>query len=373
MSVSASLCIGALLAGFMFGRVPAEGLIFWCAIFAVSAALRFGLISAYRRKRELLTNTVWENLFNASVFSFGCVWGLSALWLFPQNLLIDQLFVLMVVMGTGAGAAIAFSSRPATFTLFILPAVIPPTLRIAVQPHAVTHVAAICAAIYCVAMIVLARTNERLLNSSLRLQFINLELAQELEALATRDPLTGLPNRIIVAERLRTALLRAVRSPHEVAVMFVDCDRFKYVNDTYGHGVGDEYLKGVAKTLQSAVREVDTVARLGGDEFIVLLERCGDRESVDRILQRIRHRASQPLPIGGHEIVPKLSIGVSCYPGDGTDGEALIRQADEAMYAAKRSGGDAVRYYLDLEASSDRPAQPEQRVLNGAQRPSPSW
>jgi len=177
-----------------------------------------------------------------------------------------------------------------------------------------------------------------------------LELAQELEALATRDVLTGLPNRLILAERLTTALRRAARAVHDVAVIFVDCDDFKRINDTLGHPSGDRYLQGIAAALQSAVREVDTVARLGGDEFIVLLERCGDKTTVQQIVDRIRKRTAVEIDVGTKHVLPHLSIGVSCYPGDGTDGETLIRQADEAMYSVKRSGGNGVRFFGEAAA-----------------------
>jgi diguanylate cyclase (GGDEF)-like protein len=175
--------------------------------------------------------------------------------------------------------------------------------------------------------------NARTMTAAVRLRFMNLQLARELETLATCDSLTGLPNRLILVERLNTALKRADRGEHDVAIAFVDCDAFKKINDTHGHQAGDEYLKAVARKLQSAVREVDTVARLGGDEFIVLLERCGDKETVGRIARRIL--ATQP----------RLSIGITCYPRDGTDPETLIRQADEAMYAAKRAGGNDFRFF----------------------------
>jgi diguanylate cyclase (GGDEF)-like protein len=194
-------------------------------------------------------------------------------------------------------------------------------------------------------MVVVGMNNARAVSTALRLQFTNLELVRELEALATRDSLTGLPNRLILVERLTGALKRADRGEHDVAIAFVDCDGFKKINDTYGHTAGDDYLKHIARVLHAAVREVDTVARLGGDEFIVLLERCGDKESVERIVRRILASAEREIHIGSATVTPHVSVGVACYPRDGTDPEMLIQQADEAMYAAKRAGGNDVRFY----------------------------
>jgi len=194
-------------------------------------------------------------------------------------------------------------------------------------------------------MVVIGLNNARMVATALRLQFTNLELVNELETLATRDSLTGLPNRLILVERITSALKRADRGEHDVAIAFVDCDGFKKVNDTYGHAAGDEYLKHVARILLASVREVDTVARLGGDEFIVLLERCGDKDSVVRIVQRILTGTSQVMRIGPDAVKPRVSIGVACYRRDGTDPEILIQQADEAMYAAKRAGGNDFRFF----------------------------
>lgn len=344
-SLAVSAMVAALLVWLVHGRMPLANIAAWTGAFAAAQALRLGLLIGYKKFPERATPPEWANAYSGAVFLAGCSWGLSALWLFPANDVSYQFFDIIICTGICAGASSTLSCVLGSYALFLLPTVLPPSFRMVLEPGDLAHVAGLCGILYCAAMLLIAHTNCRLLSSSLRLQFVNLELAQELEALATRDGLTGLPNRIILSERLTTALRRAARAAHDLAVVFVDCDQFKSINDTLGHAAGDEYLQAVAAALQSAVREVDTVARLGGDEFIVLLERCGDHVTVQRIVERIRIAAAAPVTVAGQRIEPRLSIGVSIYPGDGTDGETLIRQADEAMYAVKRSGGNNVRFY----------------------------
>lgn len=169
--------------------------------------------------------------------------------------------------------------------------------------------------------------------------------------LAHHDVLTGLPNRILLAERLEHALPHANRAGTNVAVMFLDLDRFKLVNDTLGHSVGDELLKAVAKRLVNCVREDDTVARLGGDEFVIVLEDVRHSQDVARVAEKIIDALSQPLALDRHEVVVTPSVGISVYPHDGVDVDALIKNADAAMYRAKERGRNNYQFFTaDMNA-----------------------
>lgn len=344
MTAATSALVAAVLLLWMHARVPAVDAIVWSALFAAVTAARFGLMLLHARRCAALAPEIWLRLFAIGALLAGCIWGATAIWLFPNSLL-EQFFDLLICAGLAAGAATSLSCVPSVWALFTYPMLAIVALRLAMEAGTMPHIAALLAVVFGFALTVAARTNSRLLVTSLRLRFANIELAHELEALATRDALTGLANRLILVERLASALRRANRSNDDVAVVFVDCDGFKAVNDTYGHAAGDEYLKKVARALELAVRDSDTVARLGGDEFIILIERCGTRDALDRVVRRIHMRAMQPIAVGDQTIVPRLSVGVTCYAGDGTEGDALIRQADQAMYQAKRSGGNVVRFY----------------------------
>ncbi|PHV31391.1 hypothetical protein CSQ94_21710 [Janthinobacterium sp. BJB312] len=161
---------------------------------------------------------------------------------------------------------------------------------------------------------------------------------QELEFQSRHDILTGLANRLLLRERLEQAMAVARRSTLPLWVVFIDLDRFKFVNDTLGHDAGDTLLKLIADRLRAATREVDTVARLGGDEFVLLLPQHTNSEPGQLILQRVLDTVAQPLQVGGHEFFLTCSMGVATYPDDGDSAETLIKHADIAMYRAKEQG-----------------------------------
>ncbi|MCC7704368.1 EAL domain-containing protein [Janthinobacterium sp. GW460P] len=161
---------------------------------------------------------------------------------------------------------------------------------------------------------------------------------QELEFQSRHDILTGLANRLLLRERLEQAMAVARRSTLPLWVVFIDLDRFKFVNDTLGHDAGDILLKLIADRLRAATREVDTVARLGGDEFVLLLPQHANSDPGQLILQRVLDAVAQPLLVGGHEFFLTCSMGVASYPADGDSAETLIKHADIAMYRAKEQG-----------------------------------
>jgi diguanylate cyclase (GGDEF)-like protein/PAS domain S-box-containing protein len=157
---------------------------------------------------------------------------------------------------------------------------------------------------------------------------------------AYHDALTGLPNRRLVGDRLAKALAQRHRDAQPLAVMFLDLDRFKLVNDTVGHAIGDQLLQCVAGRLTSMIREGDTIARLGGDEFMVLLPEVAGVRNTCEVAERILERFRQPWVVAGHEFHATVSIGIAMYPQDGEDAETLLRNADTAMYRAKDQGRD---------------------------------
>ncbi|MEW6645924.1 MAG: EAL domain-containing protein [Pseudomonadota bacterium] len=173
------------------------------------------------------------------------------------------------------------------------------------------------------------------------------EKQQHLDRLAHYDSLTGLPNRMLFRDRLEQSLLKARRRHEQLAVLFVDLDEFKQINDSLGHAVGDLVLQQVAHRFLTVVREEDSVARLGGDEFTVILESVPSMESVSQIAQKLIHVTQEPLHIDTRELYVTTSIGISLYPGDGQDAETLLRNADTAMFKAKEQGRNAFHFYTE--------------------------
>ncbi|MBK8321544.1 MAG: PAS domain-containing protein [Betaproteobacteria bacterium] len=172
-----------------------------------------------------------------------------------------------------------------------------------------------------------------------------IQAEERLQFMATHDGLTGLPNRLMLTERLATAMTRAHRFGHRVAVMFLDLDHFKDVNDTLGHRVGDELLRSLARRVRAALRQSDLLVRLSGDEFVVLLEDLEGDGGPDRVAQKILEDVMRPFPIEGHDVQVSASLGFAVYPEDGQDADTLLKNADAAMYHAKELGRNSYRAF----------------------------
>ncbi|HYD79039.1 MAG TPA: diguanylate cyclase [Paucimonas sp.] len=173
-------------------------------------------------------------------------------------------------------------------------------------------------------------------------------IEEQVRHLANHDALTDLPNRRLLEDRLAQALAGAKRNGGQVAVLFIDLDYFKPINDSHGHRIGDLMLQAIAKRLRGLLREVDTVARVGGDEFIVVLPDIHSPEAAGETAQRILDAMIYPYTIEGNQLSVTPSMGISLYPGDGTEVTALLDRADEAMYHAKQAGRQNFQYYCKI-------------------------
>ena len=175
---------------------------------------------------------------------------------------------------------------------------------------------------------------------------------EQIKSLAYHDVLTGLPNRLLFNDRLNVAVAQAHRHQQRLGILFLDLDRFKVINDSLGHSLGDRLLQAVAERLEAGVREGDTVARLGGDEFILLLPGITRAEDIAKVAEKILDAMRLPFRLEGRDLFVTASIGLSLYPEDGLDGETLVKNADIAMYRAKEQGRD--NYQLYTHAMNER-------------------
>lgn len=184
-------------------------------------------------------------------------------------------------------------------------------------------------------------------NQELQREVAERKAAEErVRHLAHYDHLTGLANRTLLQDRLEHALAARRRDQRLLAVLFIDLDRFKPINDTYGHHIGDALLRTVGERLSAQMRESDTVSRLGGDEFVVVLHEVRDRDSVLQVSEKIASRLAAPYRIGTHDLETTPSIGIAIFPENGNDGDTLIRNADSAMYRAKTTGRNRFRFFV---------------------------
>lgn len=175
------------------------------------------------------------------------------------------------------------------------------------------------------------------------------KLEIELQRYANYDKLTGLPNRRLFFERLEQMVVEGERYGNKFALLFVDLDGFKEINDSYGHDAGDEVLITAGNRLQECVRKSDTVARMGGDEFTVIVRNIESTESIERIVKKIHEALQETMCIDSFECSINSSIGVAIYPDNGADSETLLKNADSSMYEVKRNGKGGISFFKDVE------------------------
>jgi diguanylate cyclase len=205
----------------------------------------------------------------------------------------------------------------------------------------------------------LREANEHLVVATVRAQ-TNVEAAENatvrMAIKAERDFLTGLPNRELLTDRLTQAIALATRHGKRVALLYIDLDNFKNVNDSLGHPIGDQLLQSTATRLQACVRRSDTVSRHGGDEFVVLLTEVVELQDAVLVAEKFIRAMAEPHLIAAHRLTVSLSIGISLYPEDGSDGATVLANADIAMYHAKRSGRNSYqRFTSDMSAGIATP------------------
>jgi diguanylate cyclase (GGDEF)-like protein/PAS domain S-box-containing protein len=201
------------------------------------------------------------------------------------------------------------------------------------------------------------RVHERTLelletNESLKTEIIEREnMQKKVRYYAYHDYLTGLPNKLLFKERLNQAILQAARTEKILAVLFLDLDAFKTINDTMGYGMGDELLKDISKRLTGVLRKSDTVARIGGDEFVIMLQNLPDVNSVTKVADKIIRQFNRPFNLAGQDCYSTASIGIALYPTDGEDMEMLLKNADIALYKAKEVGRNKYKFCSSLMKS----------------------
>lgn len=185
----------------------------------------------------------------------------------------------------------------------------------------------------------------QLLSRAIRYTIERKRSEAEIKKLAYFDFLTGLPNRVLFTDRLKQAIIMAQRDTRNVALLFLDLDNFKKVNDSIGHAYGDRLLKITADRIQNCLRSADTVARIGGDEFVVILPFLSGTEDVPKVAEKILHSLKNPVTFEEHEIYTSVSIGISMFPGDGSTVDDLLKNADIAMYQAKEGGRNNYQFF----------------------------
>ena len=361
---------GSHLAGFivavllvvLFWHMPLNHMVLavWFA-YMVSVETGCGLLNRHFRHHyiEIIHAPLWERRFLTGNLLIAFGWGLAGVLLFPADDVTHQMFLTIVIMAACAVAMPALAPCLRGYLVFLFMAALP---LIATLVLTFSDIQLTAAVLLCVMLALLLRMfvgmHKRLVEQlntrfafadiadELRIEMTDRKRAEELlRRLANFDSLTDLPNRTQFEQKLANAITRARRGDAQLAVLFVDLDRFKHINDSLGHPTGDEVLKRVAQRLKRCIGDRDTVARLSGDEFIVLVEHVANRKDIAQLAERILRTVARPMLLNETELRVTCSVGITLLAADSPDAKSLLANADTALYRAKHRGRNSYQFF----------------------------
>jgi diguanylate cyclase (GGDEF)-like protein len=331
----------------------------WLGSIYLVTGVRLWTWLGYRaRKSRDQDDAFWRRLGLAGALLSGATWGTAAVLLFPLHNPAHQMFVALCIAGMASGAVTTLSAQLSAVFGFLALSLLPLITRFLLEPETLGPAMGLMGLLFLVGLALSAirfhrRTGEMLSERRGR---------RKAQALAHRqalyDDLTGLANRRLLMERLQQELARALRHGRQGAVFFMDLDRFKQVNDSLGHPVGDALLQQVAGRIRKRTRGEDTAARFGGDEFVVVLPEIGPGagDEIHRVAMDLQQFVSRPYLVAGHALDITASLGIAFFPDDGTTPNELLKHADMAMYRAKEQGRGGVQFFTSAlqDAASRR-------------------
>ena len=385
-AILVNLAVMPVVVGVAFwGSVSSTALASWVVASLVVLALRYALMKAYQRRPPGADDALrWANRFTLTSLASGLLWGAAGWAFFTPYSAALQVFLYTSLVGLAAGSIIVTSYWLPAYFAFAVPSVGLAALRLVMEGGAEYISLAFLMGMYLVIITRVARVQHAAGQSLVRLRDENVDLVERLsteksaveaanheldqrvrertaelleevevrkaaehrlEHLAHHDPLTGLPNRLAFGHQLDRAIAQAARRQRRLALLFIDLDRFKEVNDSAGHNVGDRLLQAVAERLAYNLRLSDSLSRLGGDEFVCLLEDVVDGREAMRVADKMLALLAGTFDVAGHEVHLSGSIGICVFPEDGTDRETLVRNADTAMFRAKAEGRGRSHFY----------------------------
>ncbi|MEM7563595.1 MAG: EAL domain-containing protein [Pseudomonadota bacterium] len=325
-------------------------IISWFVIINLLSVVRLQFYFKLRRlDKQRAIPHIWYQLAVATGVSSGLTWGAGGYLLFAENSLVHQMFLGFVVAGMCAGAVTTLAAIINSARAFIILALLPVVIQFYRVDNEISVPMALMSMLFLGMILISAKRLNTTVAESLSVRRQREVAEHRIRHQAHYDELTDLPNRRLLLTTLRQEMAKAERHRRFGALFFIDLDRFKSINDSLGHSVGDDLLIEVARILKKRLRREDTAARLGGDEFVVLLPEVGDdmesaKTHAASIANEIRKLFSRSLSIQGHDIHLTISVGIALFPAD-VNAEDLLKFADVAMYQAKRDGRDGVRVF----------------------------
>ncbi len=348
----------------------------WLGWLSALVSLRVLQVAAFRSaSMDRRSQPIWNRMFLAGACVSGFTLSSAALVLMPAQSLSQQAWVFGLIGAATLSASVAYAVSIPAFLTFTLPCLLPPIFYLFWTGDPQCHGWGWLGLILLLALIVVAAQVNRLIERGLIRRFQNVALIEHLQQAQAKsdelnreltrqyeertrylthyDELTGLANRALFNERLREANQRARHGGRTLALLHINLDRFKLLNDSLGHDIADQLLRLVARRLNAHVADADTVARLSADEFAVLFDSHGNLTTMARITTRLLAKLRSPISVSGHELVVSASIGIALLPGSARDIAALVSQANMAMQHAKHLGGDNFQFYTEsLEAGT---------------------
>ena len=346
-----------LLSSFILSAVQWEvidhvTIITWFSLTNLLSAVRLFLYYQFRKlPRESLISDIWHHRAVITSIASGITWGAGGVLLFPEQSMVHQVFLAFMIGGICAGAITTLSAITSAVRGFVVVALIPVIIKFNLIDSAISLEMTIMSILFMIMILVSAQRLNQTILESLEGRRQREMAERTIRRQAHFDELTNLPNRRLLLNNLRQEMAKADRHRRFGAVFFIDLDRFKSVNDSLGHAVGDELLVEVAHKIAERLRKEDSIARLGGDEFVVILPEVGDDQDAagnhaSTIADEMRKLFATPFMIQEHEIHLTISIGIALFPTN-VSAEDLLKYADVAMYRAKSDGRDSVRLFSE--------------------------
>jgi diguanylate cyclase (GGDEF)-like protein len=340
-----------------------ETLNMWFGVCLLATFLRSLLVVYYKNDPDPSAHLKkWRRLYILGALLGGILWGVTGVLFYPQADNLQQTLIVLVLAGTTAGSVPLYSAVVVAGRIFLVTALIP---LIVVLMSSYTHASILLDFTVIGYLIYLLALCQRSFNSmkySISLQYENHNLLnnlseakhqleminKKLEQAATHDPLTNVANRNLFSSSFEQAIERAKVSKKLLALLYIDLDNFKNINDVYGHHIGDQLLLILTDRMEEYIEPPNIISRLGGDEFTILIENVTNPNDVAKLAKKICHTASDPVKIDNLELKVSVSIGIGVYPIDGDDAEKLLYVADKAMYYIKERGGNNFRFNVTL-------------------------
>lgn len=352
----ANTVLAALLAYMLIKELALDVVLLWFGALLVINIARYGVSTYFLKRPTQVLATVRQriSIFRAGLVLMAIVWGASSFLVYGNGIanqhFENELFVAYMLAGLSAGAAVTYSIDSPSALIIAFVSLMPMLIIYLLSGQTILITMSLAGFLYLLFLSVSIKGFNQRLMDGINLRVDAVQHAEEIKHLAFYDSLTDLPNRRLLLERLERSLLQNWRTGKRSALLFIDLDDFKQLNDERGHDMGDLLLLEVAHRLIGSVRESDTVSRFGGDEFVLILENLNERHGdavneVGLVTQQVLSNLSSPYQLLGLEYSCTASIGIAMFVTDGRTRQDLLKHADIAMYAAKQSGGNNYQFF----------------------------